>query len=461
MPFSWKKAKKFGQIPQLISDLKCKRNRSSLNLETGFPTSLADFIVKNRDRLKKSRKHSEKSYPSGSNLVVDGAQSRFFNPSSISCSSPVTRPSPAIIETGSGLETSGKRTEKDTKFGELLGLPLPSPVSLPHGLVDKLHESRPEKGKRDKLLRRPPARKLEVFTSLASKETLNLPNKKASQSDTDGELPAFPIQRKLSVASMMFFVLVLALGTKEITLVMTISVLLLFLLEIGSQSIHFCFKRREQGKKISTPASKSGYSKEDVALVKGKRQETSFREIQTEPHSKSKFVTSESKNKVKFFDTHDFSVRKEGCCDLKEFESMNWKSEVNLVYIENVSIQKEGSVNFKAKWKKLVLKKLRVAKGRKACQDQEGSSGFNSELLDCGTDKEDEVVDAGEEVDGEGIKLGEEKVCLARKWHVGHLVFFVAVLVGLLEGRVMAVALTVAWILLIKSAETLWNKLKS
>ncbi|XP_077210699.1 ethylene-responsive nuclear protein / ethylene-regulated nuclear protein (ERT2) [Tasmannia lanceolata] len=54
MPLLWKKAK-IGRISRFVSDLRSKRSRS-LVVQTGFPTSLADLIVQNRDRLKKSSK---------------------------------------------------------------------------------------------------------------------------------------------------------------------------------------------------------------------------------------------------------------------------------------------------------------------------------------------------------------------------------------------------------------------
>ncbi|XP_022723822.1 uncharacterized protein LOC111280675 [Durio zibethinus] len=58
MPFPWKKAK-VTRISRLVADLhqSPKRGRS-LVVETGFPTSLIDLFVKNRDRLRKQRKSS-------------------------------------------------------------------------------------------------------------------------------------------------------------------------------------------------------------------------------------------------------------------------------------------------------------------------------------------------------------------------------------------------------------------
>ncbi|GLU17518.1 hypothetical protein SLE2022_338810 [Rubroshorea leprosula] len=60
MPLPWKKPR-VTRISRLVADLQQSPKRGgSLVVETGFPTSLIDLFVKNRDRLKKSskRKHS-------------------------------------------------------------------------------------------------------------------------------------------------------------------------------------------------------------------------------------------------------------------------------------------------------------------------------------------------------------------------------------------------------------------
>ncbi|ESQ55296.1 hypothetical protein EUTSA_v10025304mg [Eutrema salsugineum] len=54
MPLPWKKSKS-GRISRFVSDLQqSPKHGGSLVVETGFPTSLIDLFVKNRDRLKKS-----------------------------------------------------------------------------------------------------------------------------------------------------------------------------------------------------------------------------------------------------------------------------------------------------------------------------------------------------------------------------------------------------------------------
>ncbi|OMO73809.1 ethylene-responsive/regulated nuclear protein [Corchorus olitorius] len=70
MPFPWKKAK-VNRISRLVADLHQSPKRGgSLVVETGFPTSLIDLFVKNRDRLRKqtSKRKSGISPPSQSQI---------------------------------------------------------------------------------------------------------------------------------------------------------------------------------------------------------------------------------------------------------------------------------------------------------------------------------------------------------------------------------------------------------
>ena len=55
MPLPWKKAR-VGRISRLVADLQSPKRGGSLVVETGFPTSLIDLFVKNRDRLKTARR---------------------------------------------------------------------------------------------------------------------------------------------------------------------------------------------------------------------------------------------------------------------------------------------------------------------------------------------------------------------------------------------------------------------
>ncbi|XP_011037724.1 PREDICTED: uncharacterized protein LOC105134859 [Populus euphratica] len=52
MPFPWKKDK-VSRFSRIVADLQSPKRGNSLVVETGFPTSLVDLFVKNRERLKK------------------------------------------------------------------------------------------------------------------------------------------------------------------------------------------------------------------------------------------------------------------------------------------------------------------------------------------------------------------------------------------------------------------------
>ncbi|KAK9907091.1 hypothetical protein M0R45_002455 [Rubus argutus] len=63
MPLPWKKTG-VGRISQMVADLQSPKRGGSLVVQTGFPTSLIDLFVKNRDCLRKqSKKHRKKTKP--------------------------------------------------------------------------------------------------------------------------------------------------------------------------------------------------------------------------------------------------------------------------------------------------------------------------------------------------------------------------------------------------------------
>ncbi|KDP23865.1 hypothetical protein JCGZ_27134 [Jatropha curcas] len=72
MPLPWKKAK-VSRISRLVADLQQPKSGKSLVVETGFPTSLVDLFVKNRDRLKKpSKKKKIQQQQQQERAVVEG-----------------------------------------------------------------------------------------------------------------------------------------------------------------------------------------------------------------------------------------------------------------------------------------------------------------------------------------------------------------------------------------------------
>ncbi|KAL0011944.1 hypothetical protein SO802_007052 [Lithocarpus litseifolius] len=67
MPLPWKKQKR-SRISRIVADLQSSPKRGgSLVVQTGFPTSLIDLFVQNRDRLNKNKKKKNKKEKSPSN----------------------------------------------------------------------------------------------------------------------------------------------------------------------------------------------------------------------------------------------------------------------------------------------------------------------------------------------------------------------------------------------------------
>ncbi|CAB4276594.1 unnamed protein product [Prunus armeniaca] len=58
MPLPWKKMR-VNRISQFVADLQSPKRGGSLVVQTGFPTSLVDLFVKNRDHLKKPSKKNK------------------------------------------------------------------------------------------------------------------------------------------------------------------------------------------------------------------------------------------------------------------------------------------------------------------------------------------------------------------------------------------------------------------
>ncbi|KAF3450243.1 hypothetical protein FNV43_RR06323 [Rhamnella rubrinervis] len=69
MPLPWKKTG-VNRISQIVADIHSPKHGGSLVVETGFPTSLVDLFVKNRDRMRKSK--NKRKRKSNSDVVNHG-----------------------------------------------------------------------------------------------------------------------------------------------------------------------------------------------------------------------------------------------------------------------------------------------------------------------------------------------------------------------------------------------------
>ncbi|GMH27707.1 hypothetical protein Nepgr_029550 [Nepenthes gracilis] len=81
MPSLWKKKSKVNRICRLVAELKSPPKRGgSLVVETGFPTSLVDLFVKNRDRLKKPSEKKRPKSPVDSPPIPSQSPTRLPSP---------------------------------------------------------------------------------------------------------------------------------------------------------------------------------------------------------------------------------------------------------------------------------------------------------------------------------------------------------------------------------------------
>ncbi|KAG8385194.1 hypothetical protein BUALT_Bualt03G0016500 [Buddleja alternifolia] len=96
MPFPWKKVKTT-RISQLVNDhlhhSQRRRDGSSLVVETGFPTSLVDLFMKNREKLKKSSKKKRQTPPIAP--VCDVDDSVIDDSSTLNVNPPLISPTPS------------------------------------------------------------------------------------------------------------------------------------------------------------------------------------------------------------------------------------------------------------------------------------------------------------------------------------------------------------------------------
>ncbi|KAJ4957985.1 hypothetical protein NE237_025096 [Protea cynaroides] len=96
MPLPWKKSK-VGRISRLVADLRSPpKHGGSLVVETGFPTSLIDLIVKNRDRLKNKKKKKKKKKNDEASEEWEPVSNHFSLPDSFDSSSYSLSSSPSV-----------------------------------------------------------------------------------------------------------------------------------------------------------------------------------------------------------------------------------------------------------------------------------------------------------------------------------------------------------------------------
>lgn len=403
MPFLWKKSD-IAQLTGLVSDIRSRRRRSSLLVQTGFPTSLADLVVKNRTRLKKSS----------------------------SSSSPPKK----------------KKIEREDS----------SPIASPRSVISSFSEA-PVAGF--------PLKDSARFESRQSELS-------CSGSDEVRDVVAVSASRRyFSLIIKLFFVVVLALGTKKIAVGITASAFLLFFIEFVGKRLSFCSRD-----------SAGGLDLNQVDVIRVNQSDLSSSDC--ERRLSLDLVEDEQTRDREAFGDNEIQAIESGL-DLSkgqrrlECPERELKSEIlavgddgDLIQVKKRRNRKLGSSIFKKKFlNKFVPKKFRGSKNGKVSEEgkldptSEVSESIKGGVEEDTQEAKDEKISSSVASNNTSL-VNLEEIGLTRKnarreikWNSGHLVSFVIVLVGLAGGRIMALLLTIAWLLLLKSVQAAWRNLRN
>ncbi|KAL7131178.1 hypothetical protein ABFS83_13G181000 [Erythranthe nasuta] len=447
MPFPWKKVKST-RISQFVNDhlhnSQRRRDGSSLFVETGFPTSLVDLFIKNRQKLKKSSKKKPQIPP------IPPLRDDENVP--ITAESPTPLPSPSP-QTGSHSPVH-----------------MHSPLHCPSPLRSPIHS--------------PPS---SVNRILVVDER--------DQIDERG----VDANTVLLVVFKMFLVVILALGTKKLTVGITLSALLLFLLEyVGKHvggllkplnSIVQSVRRLLRFKDVKLDEDKC------VVLIPGcssslesygsKSLDQEIQVVESEDYFATRVEEIQPEGQ-QVVDGPCFNARSEYReIKLQEAAAVVEEEKEEPVYKVSAEFKKKSRrAKIKSKMKNLFPKKSRKDGGSQKHEDSasvcnesqkhEDSAWLCDEVAESESASESSSVSSRryKEVDGMmsstisyssggfseireevGVKHDEEEIEGGLSWK--YLILGVIVLIGLIGGKTFALLLTLSWLLLLKFSKTL------
>lgn len=422
MPLPWKKAK-VTRISRIVADLQSPKRGGSLVVQTGFPTSLIDLFVKNRDRLKKpstKKKKKKKTSCDNESAQVDVRVSDPIRASSESGSDNWSVRVGPICQEGEEANNSTAEIEES---------------------VESIGSSECDLVTRDE-------------------------NRVEEDSVGGGIL--------LAVLKV-FLVVVLALSTKKLVVGITLSAFLLLFIEyVSKKSVPFLRPCPEMEVRLkSMIASFSGliwFKKNEILpeeencvvepeLVDGSESNSIIEEIEIfEP--KEEFLSTRAE-----VESLSSSEKK------KENEAMEDGGDKVLV-LEKCKSSKRAMIRAKI-IKKFVPKKLRNAKKSKKMSKEtnnvevetQSSSDVSCyyELEEQEEEQEDPRSESrkegvNDEISslGEGLESGMELPMVSedgreeRKGNWVYLTLFLIALAGLLGGRILALLLTISWCFTLK-----------
>ncbi|KAJ6980476.1 hypothetical protein NC653_028320 [Populus alba x Populus x berolinensis] len=428
MPFPWKKDK-VSRFSRIVADLQSPKRGNSLVVETGFPTSLVDLFVKNRERLKKptgkKKKRQQQLQEVEEELVISDP---IFVSSSIELVD-----SPGPIQNLENMESF----DVCDLVSQLL------PVVEDDEDVDDVEDV----------------------------DDLKVTDKKCWNEKE---------KRLLFVVLKMFLVVVLGLSTKKLVVGITMSAFVLIFLEYVGKHV-LCFLKPCLNEEIVLElfverVSSAFLMLKGVRKCDDSRKELIIQEIEQEEDvggidSCDLIETLKMKSSFEETQVVDFNFdwivpveANRGAESGTDLLVCDWRMEVQEDKSGVLVCEKERSRKSKIRRKiikKLVPKKLRAIKKAKKSKGQEPDVG--SESSSCWGDDEMGIIevlederrkgkepDQGNSSSSTGWQAETEVVVVDKKGSSDYLILFFVALAGLLGGRSLSLLLTLASCLLIK-----------
>lgn len=412
MPLPWKKTK-VNRISRIVADLQSPKRGGSLVVETGFPTSLIDLFVKNRDRLKKPslKKKKKKKKDNAHQNDTTHLENDIGD---------LRAQDPIPANSHPGLDDSSIRVEP---------------------ICEEVENSAPTESVAEEEVEEEEEEEEEEETKFESE----------THEDQSGVVVFLSVLK-------VFAVVVLALSTKKLTVGITLSAFSLLFLEYVAKRLivrflPFRFKK-DEGELVGE--QDSGSSVEEIEVVESNN-------------------GGENMGGVNYEEILNGGPDLELLCRDKKWGFLDAKEDREgevLVVERSKSNSKRAKIRAKI-IKNFVPKKLRSSKrGKKRSQDDDKVERFVEEhdQQEVGKGSHVQEIEVEEEEKGGFDKVGDEnelsvvseeeeeqeqeKIEQARaeerKGNWIYMTLFLIVLLGLFGGRVMAMPLTIAWCFVLK-----------
>ncbi|CAA0832279.1 ethylene-responsive nuclear protein / ethylene-regulated nuclear protein (ERT2 [Striga hermonthica] len=392
MHLPWRKVKT-ARISQFVNDHLSKsqkrRDVSSLVVETGFPTSLVDLFIKNREKLKKPSKR--KKPPRDPPIAGSDASSRSVSP----------------------------------EIPPEIGFPPPRvPPNSPQPLP------------------RPREVAIENLMTRSNSNVFNGRERVAEYS--------LDVNKVLLLVVKMFFVVILALGTKRLAIGITISAFLLFFLEYACKHEQAKGVLRwlrlievinlEQDNSLNPPAGSKHEDREGIKVVESNRYLVKHVLDEIQPEDDDEIIEEEGSSHEASFGHHEI-----------EFEEA-------LSMEKDESKRKLRKFKLKMKMDRFVPKKIKGC-GRKEYGQQQSVVEIVREDTNFFSREVNTIVDrASCKLISKRGEKGEEIESGGLNWKP--CVLCVIVLAGLIGNRVLAVLLVLLWFSVLKLGENLQRCMK-